>query len=164
MTATKAESTNNGFRLLCTVLPTDFLAAPIMKQDERGQLIFEGYGSSPAPGKVDAYRYISFLLAPSKENFTALKSVVDQNWLRNSTTAAANAMREALTAETEPWRVLYRTTYVSRVPAPFQPVKDDTSAPVIVPPADLPSNYWLVTIIGKQINKPHPTPLEIGNA
>jgi large repetitive protein len=60
--------------------------------------------------------------------------------------------------------VLYRTTYVSRVPAPFQPVKDDTNAPNITLPANLPSNYWLVTIIDRLLSKTNPTRLEIGNA
>jgi hypothetical protein len=163
MTASRAEATDNGFSLLCSVTPTNFLAAPITKT-ESGELVFVKYGSSAAPGKVDAYRYMSFLLAPDQENFTALKKVVDPNWLNNSTSAAANAMREAFATSSEPWRLMYRTTYVSRVPAEFQPVRDDTSAPNIVPPANLPANYWLVSIIGVILNKTDPTPLEIGTA
>lgn len=73
-------------------------------------------------------------------------------------------MREAVAAENGTWRILYRTTYVSRVPAPFQPVKDDTNAPNITPPANLASNYWLVRTISDQIRSPDPTPLEIGTA
>ncbi|WP_415401503.1 LamG-like jellyroll fold domain-containing protein [Tateyamaria sp. SN3-11] len=164
MTATKSEATSNGFQLLANVLPTDFLAAPKLGKSSSGQLLFEGYETTAAPGKVDAYRYMSFLLAPKAENFTALNQVVDANWLNNSTTASANAMREALNDPTEPWRILYRTTYVSRVPAPFQPVKDDTNAPNITPPANLPSNVWLVAIIDDQITSDRPTPLEIGAA
>ena len=164
MPATKSEATSNGFQLLANVAPTDFLAAPKLATGTDGQLLFEGYEATAAPGKVDAYRYMSFLLAPKAENFTALNQVVDPNWLNNSTTASANAMREALNDPTEPWRILYRTTYVSRVPAPFQPVKDDTNAPNITPPANLPSNVWLVQIIDDQISSDHPTPLEIGAA
>jgi hypothetical protein len=162
MTATKVESTSNGFKLLSNVAPTDFLAAPKIDKDH----VFKGYESTPAPGKVDAYRYMSFLLAPDKENFAALqKEVIDPNWLSNSTSAAANAMNAALkNTESQPWRVLHRTTYVSRVPASFQPVKDDTSAPKIVPPANLSSNDWLVRIVeGKLPKEPAPTPVDIGN-
>lgn len=163
MTASKAEALSNGFSLLCEISPTNFLPAPILTMED-GTLTFNGYESSAAPGKVDAYRYMSFLLSPGAENFAALSSVVDQNWLRNSTSAAAAAMREAMENPSEPWRVLYRTTFVSRVPAPFQPVKDNTSAPNIVPPANLPSNYWLVSLIDDQIQNPSPTRLEIGKA
>ena len=135
-----------------------------MKTNDDGELEFLGYGKSPAPGKVDGYRYMSFLLAPAEENFTALNNVVDQNWLQNSTSSAASAMREAMGDATKPWRILYRTTYVSRVPAPFQPVRDDTTAPTITPPANLASNYWLVGIMGKLLTGPSPTPVEIGTA
>jgi hypothetical protein len=107
---------------------------------------------------------MSFFLAPSDDNFTALKTVIDPNWLQNSTAAAANAMREAVVAENGAWRIMYRTTYVSRVPAPFQPVKDENVSPNIDPPVNLNSNYWLICIIEKIINKPAPTPLEIGTA
>ncbi len=164
MTATKSEATSNGFHLSANVIPTDFLSAPKLGRGPKGELVFEGYETTAAPGKVDAYRYMSFLLAPKADNFTALSQVVDPNWLNSSTTASANAMREALTEATKPWRILYRTTYVSRVPAPFQPVKDDTNAPNITPPANLPSNMWLTEIIDQQLNSAIPTPLEIGAA
>lgn len=164
MTATKAESRANGFQLLCSVRPTDFLPAPIIETGGDGQLIFKGYGDTAAPGKVDTYRFMSFLLAPASENFTALSKVVDPNWLANGTTAAANAMREALNNPTQPWRILYRTTFVGRVPASFQPVKDETNAPNITPPANLASNDWLVRVIDDQITGTNPTPLEIGTA
>ncbi|MGR3375462.1 LamG-like jellyroll fold domain-containing protein [Salipiger abyssi] len=164
MTATKSASASNAFSLACTVSPTEFLSAPIMETDETGALLFKGYEKTPAPGKVDAYRYMAFLLAPAAENFTALHQVVDPNWLNNATTAAAGAMREALGDATQPWRLLYRTTYVSRVPAPFQPVRDDTTSPTITPPANVPSNYWLMAIVNRFVPSPSPTPLEIGTA
>lgn len=164
MTASKNETTTNGFQLNCTVDPTSFLNPPILSEDGDGKLKFNGYADTPAPGKVDSYRYMAFLLAPSEENFTQLSTVIDQNWLNNSTTAAANAMREAILAETRPWRILYRTTFVSRVPAPFQPVKDDANAPNIIPPVNQLSNCWLIQIISKLIPGKHPTALEIGSA
>lgn len=164
MTATKAEARSAGFQLLCSVRPTDFLPAPIIETGGEGQLVFKGYGDTAAPGKVDTYRFMSFLLAPAADNFTQLSKVVDPNWLANGTTAAANAMREALNNPTEPWRILHRTTFVGRVPASFQPVKDETNAPNITPPANLASNDWLVRVIDEQIGKTDPTPLEIGTA
>lgn len=164
MTATRAEARSNGFELNCTVTPTEFLPAPIIEQEADGQIVFKGYGANPAPGKVDTYRFMTFLLAPAPENFAALGQVVDSNWLANSTSASANAMREALAAPSEPWRVFYRTTFVSRVPAAFQPVKDETTAPTIDPPPNLASNDWLIRIIDDQLGAPDPTPLAIGTA
>jgi hypothetical protein len=164
MTATRAEARSNGFELSCTVTPTEFLPAPIIEQEADGQITFKGYGPNPAPGKVDSYRFMSFLLAPAPENFAALSQVVDSNWLVNSTSASANAMREALAAPSEPWRLFYRTTFVSRVPAAFQPVKDETTAPTVDPPPNLPSNDWLIRIIDAQLGTANPTPLEIGTA
>ncbi|MEO8530533.1 MAG: hypothetical protein ABI459_04880, partial [Deltaproteobacteria bacterium] len=159
MTATKSAQTQNGFRLTSNVMPTDFLQAPIITDG-----VFKGYSPDAAPGKVDAYRYMSFLIAPEEDNFKQLAKIVDANWLANSTTAAAAAMREAMSNPSTPWRVMHRTTYVSRVPAPFQPVKDDTDAPNITAPANLPSNTWLIEVLDKQIGKPEPTRLEIGAA
>ncbi|MDE4176515.1 hypothetical protein PXK01_20380, partial [Phaeobacter sp. PT47_59] len=164
MSASKADTAANSFSLSCTVDPTDFLPAPKLHMNDKGELEFLGYETSPAPGKVDGYRYMSFMLAPKEENFTALNQVVDQNWLNNCTSAAANAMREAIANPTEPWRILYRTTYVSRVPAPFQPVRDNTTAPNIVAPANLASNHWVLGVMDELITVPNPTPTEIGEA
>jgi len=160
MTATKSESSSNGFSLSCNVDPTNFLPAPRINSSHE----FIGYENTPAAGKVDGYRYMSFLLAPSEANFSALNGVIDPNWLANSTTASANAMREALTDQTQPWRILFRTTYVSRVPAQFQPVRDDTSAPTIKPPANLESNVWLLRIMDKLLHSKSPTPVEVAVA
>jgi len=80
------------------------------------------YTSTPSPGKVKAYRFMSFYLAPSKRNFDDLKNVIDEDWL-NSTgpylgqyNPDALALRRALNNPNEVWRLLHRVTYVSRVP------------------------------------------------
>nr|WP_255263479.1 LamG domain-containing protein [Pseudomonas aegrilactucae] len=164
MTATRSATSSTGFSLECDVSPTGFLAAPIMSTAADGRLQLDGYQSSAAPGKVDGYRYMSFLLSPNAENFTALAGVIEPNWLNNSTTAAAAAMREALSTPSKPWRVLYRTTYVSRVPAPFQPVKDDSQVPRISPPPNLAANRWLVLLIEHQLGIANPTQLQIATA
>lgn len=164
MTATKSELSKTAFSLACEVSPTAFLSAPIMSRGPDGKLKFDGYQSSAAPGKVDGYRYMAFLLAPHAENFESFKSIIEPNWLNNSTTAAAAAMREAVSTPSKPWRVLYRTTYVSRVPAPFQPVKDDSHVPKISPPPNLAANRWLVLLIERQLSTFRPTQLQIATA
>ena len=107
---------------------------------------------------------MSLFLAPSNDNFTALKTIIDPNWLANSTTSTANAMREAVASENGAWRIMYRTTYVSRVPAPFQPVQSENVSPNVDIPANTDSNTWIISIIEKLISKENPTPLEIGTA
>lgn len=164
ITTTKGSTTTRGFTLTCTVDPTNFLSAPRMSLGDDGRLKFDGYKPGAAPGKVDGYRYMSFLLAPHADNFAALSEVIEPNWLNNSMTAAATAMREALSTPSQPWRVLYRTTYVSRVPEPFQPVKEDTLALDIRIPANLKANRWLMRLIESQFDTPSPTPLEVGQA
>jgi hypothetical protein len=82
-------------------------------------------GEEPVPGKVDAYRFMTFFLANRPANASALfGSVIDQRWLRTSQDPSAAALRqaEALAAGTAPWRVLHRVTYVSRIPPRFQAV------------------------------------------
>lgn len=164
MTATKSSASSNAFSLDCEVAPTRFLAAPIISMGADGVPQLDGYQSSAAPGKVDGYRYMAFLLAPHADNFDSFKDVIEPNWLNNSTTAAAAAMREALSTPSKPWRVLYRTTYVSRVPAPFQPVKDDSHVPRISPPPNLAANRWLVLLIEHQLGIDNPTQLQIATA
>ena len=70
------------------------------------------------PGKVDAYRFMTFYLESDKSNFEDLFSkVVDPIWISQSRHPNAVAMRQAQQSEKKPacWRVLHRVTFVSRV-------------------------------------------------
>ena len=68
------------------------------------------------PGKVDAYRFMTFYLRPDKEHFEDFKNkVVDLEWL-SSNDPNAIALNSAISSESgTPWRLMHRVTYVSRV-------------------------------------------------
>jgi hypothetical protein len=70
------------------------------------------------PGKVDAYRFMTFYLEPTKDNFEDFfHKVVDPIWLEESNDPNAVALRQANQSDKKPkcWRVLHRVTFVSRV-------------------------------------------------
>ena len=161
--STKTKEENDSFSLEEAVHTDWFLKKPIV---EDGQLL--GYEKNNAPGKVDAYRFNSFFLAPNQQNFQAfLGQVIDQNWLNNSQTANAVALREATSSENGVWRVMHRATFVSRVPPPFQPVNDESLSPDITPPANLATNTLFTRIIEMQIpeeSRKNPSALQIGKA
>src|SRR5215468_4142162 len=79
-----------------------------------------------APGKVDAYRWLTFYLSPRTDNYDAFyDQVVDPIWLEQSSDPAAAALRQARQDGKRPpaWRVLHRVTYVSRVLAAVDSVQ-----------------------------------------
>ncbi len=97
-----------------------------------------------APGKVDAYRWLTFYLAPRSDNYDAFfNQVVDPIWLAQSDDPAAAALRQAKQDGKRPaaWRVLHRVTYVSRVLAPV-----GSTAPLdeALAALDIASNYELI--------------------
>jgi len=162
-TATKSKESSQSFELSCSANAESTLVAPIVSEHE-GKPQLDGMTAELAPGKVDGYRYLAFYLTPSEENFQALFStVLDPNWIHNSVDANAVALRQASVAENGCWRVLYRVTFVSRIPAKFQPVKSETQPPSIDPPANLDFNVWLTQIVEKLVDKDSPTPEEIGS-
>jgi hypothetical protein len=67
------------------------------------------------PGeKVDRYRFMSFYLEGSTNNFyDFFNYVVDPEWLR-SNDEEARALRQAMGKANKTWRVLHRVTYVER--------------------------------------------------
>ena len=77
------------------------------------------------PGKVDAYRFMTFYLEPKAENFEDFYSkVVDPIWIEQSDEPNAKALREAQQSEKKPacWRIMHRVTFVSRI---LQDFNDD---------------------------------------
>ncbi|VXD10616.1 hypothetical protein, Concanavalin A-like lectin/glucanases superfamily motives [Planktothrix serta PCC 8927] len=105
-------------------------------------------------GKVDAYRFMTFYLEPSVQNFdTFVNKVVDPIWLEESKHPNAAAIRNALktqqkakkdTEKSIPWRVMHRVTFVSRV-LPEIPVDKTPQTPEeTLKAADIDSNYELI--------------------
>ena len=70
------------------------------------------------PGKVDAYRFMTFYFEPTTENFEDFfGKVVDPIWLEQSSEPNAIALRQANQGDKKPscWRVFHRVTFVSRI-------------------------------------------------
>ena len=108
------------------------------------------YTDTAVPGKVDSYRFKSFYLSPQeKHSRTFFDQVVDSNWLEHSTSPRAGALRTAMThSHGEPvWRVLHRTTHVSRVPSTAEGIGEQSGATGITEPINQPQNELLIQLV-----------------
>ncbi len=109
--------------------------------------MYDGNGNPiMQPGKVDAYRFMTFYLEPQLNNFEDLfGKVVDPIWLRESQHPNAVALRQANQANKKPkcWRIFHRVTFVSRILPDFP---STTQPPLEKKMKDLniTSNYELV--------------------
>lgn len=140
-TRTKRETEQHSFGISVKVAPEGDLRS----WDETKKR----WSNAPTPGKVDAYRFKTFYLAPKPSHFeTFFNEVVDQNWYNNSQDPAAVALRQARSTEGGVWRVLHRTTYVSRIPPKIDsaPVEDASEEAVTVIHTD--ANWWALALVG----------------
>jgi len=106
------------------------------------------------PGKVDAYRFMTFYLEPSVQNFDMfINKVVDPIWLQESRHPNAAALRSALksqqkankdTQKSTPWRVMHRVTFVSRVLPEIDPGQAPLTPEQTLKAAEIDSNYELI--------------------
>jgi len=98
------------------------------------------------PGKVDAYRFMTFHLEPGINNFEDLfGKVIDPIWLEESQHPNAIALREANQVSKKPkcWRVFHRVTFVSRILPDF-PSSTAPSLETKMKDLNIASNYELV--------------------
>ncbi|PJF20302.1 MAG: hypothetical protein CUN56_16855, partial [Phototrophicales bacterium] len=80
--------------------------------------VYQGNNPVSHPGKVDAYRFMTFYLEPQSSNFEDLfGKVIDPIWLEQSNHPNAIALRQANQSNKKPkcWRVFHRVTFVSRI-------------------------------------------------
>ncbi|MFJ3788317.1 LamG-like jellyroll fold domain-containing protein [Kitasatospora sp. NPDC090091] len=145
MTATRARGrqATRSFGLTVVCAPSGNL----QKYDTSRKPVYDADGKPVnTPGKVDAYRFLSFYLGEDTEHFdTFFHKVVDPRWLDHGTDPNASALREVRRTDRKPpcWRVLHRVTFVSRLLPPVPPV----GAPPLqraMRELDLESNYELV--------------------
>ncbi|UCC63179.1 MAG: LamG domain-containing protein [Anaerolineae bacterium] len=109
------------------------------------------YQRWPCPGKVDAYRFMTFYLAPKPQNFDQFfEKIVDPEWLNGQGKYAgeygpnARALREARFKPNEVWRVSHRVTYVSRIPPRFEPTPVEAVPKDVRRPANIEANIGLI--------------------
>lgn len=126
---TKSQESENSFGLDVNV---DRVERDVFHYDPEGNLVMDL--SDPRqpkplrlPGKVDAYRFMSFYLEPQSDHFDLFfDRVVDPIWLEQSTDAGAIALRslrdqqKANDKKPPCWRIMHRVTFVSRVLPRFQ--------------------------------------------
>ncbi|MFC3963116.1 LamG-like jellyroll fold domain-containing protein [Nocardia jiangsuensis] len=142
-THTKSKEATRSFGLDVSCAPS----GDLHRYDDRGQLVF-GADGRPAkvPGKVDAYRFMTFYLDADKSNFEDFfGKVVDPVWLAQSNDNNAAALRRARQSDKKPpcWRIMHRVTFVSRI---LQAVAPPTATPLekAMRAENIESNYELI--------------------
>lgn len=118
------------------------------------------------PGKVDAYRFVTFYLDATTENFDDFfGTVIDPKWLEESTEPYAVALRQARQSGKKPpcWRIMHRVTYISRVLAQ---VTTDTTPPLEKAMRDehIDSNYELIRKLDPYVRDATGTVAQLGEA
>ncbi|HEX4948950.1 MAG TPA: LamG-like jellyroll fold domain-containing protein [Blastocatellia bacterium] len=151
LTLKKSEETENTFALNVAL---EKVERDVYERDAKGQIQLDTSDERnpkpiKKPGKVDAYRFMTFYLEPRTNNFDLFfNRVVDPIWLEQSDDPNAVALREAQQDAFRPpcWRVLHRVTYVSRTLEPF------TAAPPsaldkAMQDLNVASNYELIKVL-----------------
>ena len=146
-TVSKSKSSDRGFAL---AVDLGGVESDLYLRNERNELVMDlSDPRNPTPklrpGRVDAYRFMSFYLEPDSEYFeTFFNKVVDPIWLESDDPSAA-ALREARQDTRKPpcWRILHRVTYVSRVLPPLLPAAP-ASLEKSLQTLDIDSNYQLI--------------------
>ncbi|MGD1701697.1 LamG-like jellyroll fold domain-containing protein [Dapis sp. BLCC M229] len=137
MTQSKSAETSQSFRVEVQVNPQNNLYKYEVPEDQKDWestyvdylLQYDTEGNPiKVPGKVDAYRFMTFYLEPKAENFEDFYAkVVDPIWIEQSDDPNAQALREARQSDKKPacWRIMHRVTFVSRL---LQDFNDDAAS------------------------------------
>ena len=136
----------------------------LLTWDEKGGKDGKGqYSANPTPGKVASYRFNTFYLPPDTDNGNVLMdTVVDSNWLRSNDPDAVT-LRSARVGNPA-WRVLYRVTYVNRIPPGLDNTPNQTLPAPILHIVDLENNEVLVALILQELGASPPTPENVGTS
>ncbi|MGW4805241.1 LamG-like jellyroll fold domain-containing protein [Kitasatospora sp. NPDC004272] len=115
ITRRKSRDASRTFNLEVVAKPN----GDLQKQDSGGNPVFDAKNRPVlTPGRVDAYRFMTFYLDTSSDNFEDFfGKVVDPEWLDTGTSPHARELSKARQTDRKPpcWRVMHRVTYVSRV-------------------------------------------------
>lgn len=145
LAVTKTQDSSSSFGMSISL---DNVERDIYERDKSGEIKLENSKPIKQPGKVDAYRFMSFYLEPLSDHFDDFFNlIVDPIWLEQSDDPSAVALRGARDDNSEkkpaPWRIMHRVTYVSRILLPL-----DLSAPPSLEKTlqtlDIDSNYELI--------------------
>jgi len=106
-----------------------------------------------APGKVNAFRFMTFYRDARTESFDDFyNKVVDPIWLKQSGDPNAAALRQAQQSDQKPpcWRVFHRVTYVSRILSPLN-VAGEAPIDAAMRDEQIGSNYELIAELAPYI-------------
>lgn len=121
------------------------------------------YSAKPTPGKVAGYRFLTLYLPPDNNNGKLLMDqVVDPGWLRSNDPDAVTLRTARVTNPA--WRVLYRVTYVNRIPPGLDNTPNQTLPAPIPRLIDLENNEVLMSLILVALGTNEPTPANVGAA
>ncbi|ATL32936.1 hypothetical protein [Streptomyces formicae] len=139
----------------------------LQSYDEHRKPVFDRAGQPvKAPGKVDAYRFLSFYLGEDSEHFdTFFHKVVDSVWLAGDGDPNAVALRQARQSDRKPpcWRVLHRVTFVSRV-LPSVPPQGAAPLERAMRQLDVESHYELIRRLGPYVKSAATSRTELATA
>jgi hypothetical protein len=147
ITRTKTRDASRGFSLSVVCQPSRNLL------DANNQ---------PVPGRVDAYRFISFYLDTTIDNYDDFYGkVIDPVWLASSSDPGAIALRQSRQPGRKPpcWRIFHRVTFVSRV----LPTPPSTATPTLqtaMSALNMASNNAMVLQIKPYLGNPAPATLD----
>ena len=146
LTKSKSKESSNSFSIEMMVDPPGDLQA-YNEADLTRQYDIDG-NAIIVPGKVDAYRFMTFYLSADEDNGQDLfNKVIDPIWLAQSDHANAIAMRQAQEANNTPpcWRVFHRVTFVSRILPEFaDPTAPPQNLEQALSQAEIQSNWLLL--------------------
>ncbi|MFD4829386.1 LamG-like jellyroll fold domain-containing protein [Streptomyces uncialis] len=138
----------------------------LQKYDDQGKPVYTAGKPVLVPGKVDAYRFMTFYLGQDTTHFDDFyNKVADPTWLTNSTNPNAAALRQARHSDRKPpcWRVLHRVTYISRILPPVPA----TGAPPLekaLHDVDVTSNYELIRRLDPYVSTSTASRAELADA
>ena len=153
--SSKSEASQSSYKLDVTLN----VERDLQEYDTDGNPQYEGNKPKLKPGKVDAYRFMSFYLQPSEANFDVFRNkIVDPHWLDASNDPRAVSLRQAIHAQanagkdekSEPWRILHRVTFRSRVLPPSKDAQFALAQGTLesaLAKADIGSEYEMVRML-----------------
>lgn len=167
-TVTKSDESQTAFALNVDISKVE---SDVYLRNERGELIMDlSIPGNPQPqrqpGRVDAYRFMTYYLEPKSDYFEAFfNKVVDPLWLEQSDEPNAVALREARQDTKKPpcWRILHRVTYVSRVLPPLSDGAPPSLEKTLLT-LDIDSNYELIRQLEPFVRDKLASPAEFAKA
>jgi hypothetical protein len=151
LTVTKSEESENTFGVNADLSEVE---RNIYFRTPEGEIVMDNSDpNNPKPkkwpGKVNAYRFMTFYLEPKPEHFDIFfNKVVHPIWIEQSDDPNAAALREARQSGKKPpcWRVMHRVTFVSRI---LPDLPDPTAPPLeqTLKALDIDSNYELIKLL-----------------